>query len=226
MKKKKVGFILLAAVCCCMFPRLKSKASEAEKDLFFEKETQTLINGEPAGPPKILKVWLKGNRIRYASDEDTNTYVLILMDKGKSYEFNKLEKTFKESTGEMAKVREMSEHTMVISKRTGQKKKIGEWNCYEVTLDATIQKQKIHAFCWLTEDIHISQELMQRMAKFTQMKLMEELAKFPGYPVKMIMDSTVQNKNVRVVNTLTHISKEPLKADFFKIPFDFTKINP
>jgi len=67
---------------------------------------------------------------------------------------------------------------------------------------------------------------MQKMAKFSQMKLIEELAKFPGYPVKMIMDSSVQNKNVRVINTLTSISKEPLKAKFFKIPFDFTKINP
>jgi hypothetical protein len=78
-------------------------------------------------------VWLKGNRIRYEDENEKDNYVLMLLDKGKTYKLDMLKKTFKESSDEMAKLKELSERSMVVSQRTGKKKKIEQWNCYEVT---------------------------------------------------------------------------------------------
>ncbi|MEW5803830.1 MAG: DUF4412 domain-containing protein [bacterium] len=202
--------------------RSREKETLSE-EFYFEKTTQTFINGEQAGPEKKLEVWLKGNRIRYESDDKKDMFVIIMMDKGKTYELDKFQKTYKETSYELGKLKEMSERSLVVSKKTGQKKKIKDWNCYEVVLDSTIQGNKMKATCWLTEDIKVSEKVMQKMAKFSQMKLMEELAKYPGYPVLLTMDSTIQGKQVRVLSTLVKIDKEPLKESFFKIPFEYTK---
>lgn len=224
MRKQKVGIFLFASILWCILSGIRPVP--AVEDFFFAKKSQTLINGEAVGPPKVLKVWLKGDRIRYESEDERDKYFLILMNKGKTYELDKIRKTFKESSNETEKLKEISEHTMVISKRTGQKKKIEKWNCYEILLNTTIQGKKMKASCWLTEDIHISQEIIQKIAKFSRVKLMEELAKFPGYPVKVTMDSVLQGKRVKIISTLTEISKKSLKADFFKIPFEYTKVKP
>ena len=167
------------------------------------------------GPEKKLEVWLKGDRIRFESEDKKDVFAIIMMDKGKSYELDKVQKTYKETSYEVNKMKEISEKSMVISKLTGEKKKIKDWNCYEVFLDTTIQGTKMKATCWLTEDIHVSPKVMQKMAKFSQMKMMEELVKYPGYPVQLIMDSTLQGKQVRVVSTLTKISKSSNKSKFF-----------
>jgi hypothetical protein len=195
-----------------------------EEDFYFEKKSLTYINGELAGPEKKLEVWLKGDRIRFESEDKKDVFAIIMMDKGKSYELDKVQKTYKETSYEVNKMKELSAKSMVISKRTGQKKKINDWNCYEVFLDTTIQGTKMKASCWLTEDIHVSAKLMQKMASFSQMKMMEELVKYPGYPVQLTMDSVLQGKQVRVISTLTKVSKSPIKSSFFQIPFEYTKV--
>jgi hypothetical protein len=204
------------------------KAAEKDApadDFYFEKKSATYINGDLTGPEKKLEVWLKGDRIRFESEDKKEAYSLIMMDKGKSYELDKVQKSYKETSYEVNKMKEMSEKSMVISKLTGEKKKINNWNCYEVFLDTTIQGTKMKATCWLTKDINVSPKLMQKMAKFSQMKLMEELTKYPGYPVLLTMDSTLQGKQVRVVSTLIKVSKDPISASFFKIPFEYTKVS-
>jgi len=223
MKNQKMGIVLFMLLVCCILCGIKSVADE--EGVFFEKKSQTSIDGEPAGPPSILRVWVKGNRLRYENEKEKDKYVLILMDKGKTYELDKTQKTFKKSLNETAKLKEVNERSMVVSKRTGRKKKIEKWNCYEVVLDTIIQGKKMKAICWLSEDIHISSDIIEKIAKFSQMKLMEELVKFSGYPVKMILESTLQGKNVRIVSTLTKIRKEPIKANFLKVPFDYNEAN-
>lgn len=223
MKNQRLGILFFVLAVCCILSGIKSVSEEG---VFFEKKSQTFIDGEPAGPSKILRVWVKGNRLRYENENEKDKYVLILMDKGKTYELDKTHKTFKKSLNETDKLKEANERSMVISKRTGRKKKIEKWNCYEVVLDTTIQGKKMKAVCWLSEDIHISSNIMEKIAKFSQMKLMEELAKFSGYPVKMILESTLQGKNVKIMSTLTKISKEPIKANFLKVPFDYNEVAP
>ena len=224
MKHKKIGIVLCVLVVCCILSGTKSVSDK--EGVFFEKKSQTFIDGEPAGPPKVLRVWIKGNRLRYENENEKDKYVLILLDKGKTYELDTINKTFKKSLNETDKLKEMNERSMVISKRTGRKKKIEKWNCYEVILDSMIQGKKMKAICWLSEDIHISSNIMEKIAKFSQMKLMEELVKFSGYPVKMTLESTLQGKNVKITSTLTKISKEPIKANFLKLPFDYNEVTP
>ncbi|MEW6381320.1 MAG: DUF4412 domain-containing protein [bacterium] len=249
MSKRKVIYALIALLACLQFsganlgaaaepeagnPKKIEEAGNSQKvekeppqeDIYFEKKSQTFINGELAGPEKLLAVWLKGDRIRFESEENKDQFTLILMDKGKTYELNKLQKTYKEASSEMDKLKQINERTMITSRRTGEKKKIKDWNCYEVQMDTTIQGNKMKATCWLTEEIHISSKAIEKMAKFSKMKMMEELAKYPGYPVQVIMDSNLQGKQVRVVSTLTKITKGPIKSEFFQIPFEYAKISP
>lgn len=197
--------------------------SASGEDIFFEKKNQVIRDGEPS-PETGLKVWIKGDRIRFESEDKKDTFTIIMMDKGKSYELDKAQKTYKETSYDVNKLKEISAKSMVISKLTGEKKKIKDWNCYGVVLDATIQGNKTRAECWLSKDIHISTKVLQKMAKFSQMKMMEELIKYPGYPVQLVMDSSAQGKQIRIVSTLTKIEKTPIKADFFQIPFEYTKV--
>ncbi|MCL6584082.1 MAG: hypothetical protein K6U11_10655 [bacterium] len=240
MRARKSVYVLLAVgVWLLLFGAAKLEAADLEagnikkmekeavqqEDIYFEKKSQTFINGELAGPEKVMSVWLKGDRIRFESEDNKNQYTLILMDKGKTYELDKSQKTYREVSSEMDKLKEASERTtVVVSKRTGEKKKIKDWNCYQVLVETTLEGNKMKATCWLSEDIHVSPKAIEKMAKFSKMKMLEELVKYPGYPVEVTMDSTLQGKQVRVVSTLTKIVKGPIKAEFVQIPFEYTKI--
>ncbi len=222
MKWVKILFYLAFSVTCIFF-RVNS-VSCAQQALHYKKTNQTFLNEAPSGPQKILEVWIKKDRIRYESDDELNKFFLVMMNKNKIYELNKIKKTFKEITSERDKLKEMYEHSMVISKRSGKKKKIEKWNCYQINLDMKIEEKKMKASCWLSEDIKIPQEKKKKLAKFSQMKMMEELLKFPGYPVKITINSLLKGKRLKIVNTLVELNKTAQGAEFFKIPFDYIKV--
>ena len=112
MKNQKIGIVLFVVAVCCILSGIKAVSDE--EGVFFEKKSQTFIDGEPAGSLKVLRVWLKGNRLRYENENEKDKYVLILMDKGKTYELDKTHKTLKKSLNETDKLKEVKESSMVI----------------------------------------------------------------------------------------------------------------
>lgn len=111
--------------------------------------------------------------------------------------------------------------------KTGEKKKIGEWNCEKVVLTLAGQMSMTMEM-WVTKDagidmndyIEMSDMLGQAglMKKFT-----EEMKKMDGYPILTKTTMNIMGQNVETESLVQTIKKETFAASTFSAPEGYTK---
>ena len=78
MKRIKVTYLLVSILAVVMITVFFGRSLYAE-EYYIEKQTETSINGEPAGGVSTLKLWVKGDRVRYFNSNEKDTVLIIFL---------------------------------------------------------------------------------------------------------------------------------------------------
>ena len=224
MKKKIMKLLVLVLSAALLFLIFHAGSLYAE-DYYLEKHTETIIDGKQIGGSSVVKLWVKKDRVKYFNSNDKSNVLIIRMDKDKTYQVNNKEKSVREMDLK-AKFASVEEKIKVTSKRTEKKKKVGEWEAYQVLLTSSAKGISTDVEYWLTEKIKLPIERRMRMASyFGQRKIFEELKKYPGYPVEMIVHLNIEGKKIDMVTTLEKLEKKKIDKIIFNIPSDYKKFD-
>ena len=117
----------------------------------------------------------------------------------------------------------------VSIKNSGEKKKIGSWNCVRYDVSMSIMTGGTNSEVWVTRDIKIDPALfnmvkngvLARMPGFSA--IAEELKKVEGVPVKTVTRSQTMNTTVTSTELLKEYAEKPAPAGIYDIPESFTK---
>jgi hypothetical protein len=204
-------------------------------DLYFEQ--QTTISGIMGQPPLTSqnRVWMttglmcledtsKGSRIIYKAD--TNSIIIIDFNK-KTYSKITAE-GFKKMTGMlMAMMGQQGGVLDVTLQKTGRTKKIGSWDCYEVTLTQQ-EGMNLKVEMWLTIDIQYDRTQYEEYQKifssaFLSQEVLDEWKKLEGFPVQTKTQMNFGQMKIETTAEVTSVSYDPAPQDVFTVPAGFTK---
>lgn len=209
------------AIGCTVFGLLAG--SVLAQDYYIEKRIETLVDGKPAdGGSSLLKTWVKKDQVKYFNERDKDNVLIIRMDQDKAYQVNEKTKTVKE-VDLKKQFAALEKEIQVSSKKTGKTKKVDQWEAYQVILTCSAKGVSTEMEYWLTDAIKIPKEVRSRMAGYLgQRKIIEELNKYPGYPVEI--DAHMDNKKV-MVTKLVKLEEKELDKQLFEIPPEYKKEN-
>lgn len=195
------------------------------EEYYIEKHNETLIDGKPIAGTSVIKMWVSDDAVRYVNSNDKNNVLIIHMDKERIYQVNDVEKTVQEKELRPQEPTE-EEEVNVTSKRTNEEKKVGKWDTYQVLLTSSAKGISSNVEFWLCKDLELSLISRMRLTKyFGGRKVLEELKKYPGYPVEMIVHLKVEGKNIDMVTSLVELEKKGVDKKIFDIPPDYKKID-
>jgi len=208
-------------------------ASLAEKGLYVEQKVNTsAVMGQPA-KESISKSWMTENKFRVESDEQVmifnfeNEKVLNIMPQKKEY--------FEMSMAEMRQMAQMGKammknmaETKMSFIKTGNTKKVKDWNCYEVVSEGGFMKQVL----WVSEDLPYGKEMFYKF--YSKMPEFEELAKsfydadeIKGYPVLSETEMNMMGMSIKSSSELILIKELDIPANLFDLPTGYKKVeNP
>ncbi|MGA1876058.1 MAG: DUF4412 domain-containing protein, partial [bacterium] len=140
------------------------------------------------------------------------------------YRVNEKEKTVKEIDLK-AQFAAVEKEMRVSSQKTEKKKKVDQWEAYQVLITSSAQGMSTEVEYWMCDEIELPVEMRMRMADyFGQRKILEELKKYPGYPVEIAVHLKAQEKKIDVITKLITIEKREIDQHVFEIPPDFTRL--
>ena len=208
----------------------------AMADLYFEQKTT--ISGIMGQSPLTSqnRVWMtkglmcmeetsKGSRIIYKAD--TNSIIIIDFDKKTYSEFTA--EDFKKMTNMLMAIMGQQGGVLDVTlQKTGRTKKIGSWDCYEVTLTQQ-EGMKLKIEMWLTVDIQYDRTQYEEYQKilssaFLSQKVLDEWKKLEGFPIQTKTQMNFGQMQIETVSEVTSISYDPAPQDVFTIPAGFTEI--
>jgi hypothetical protein len=220
MKFKKV-LPLGLAIGCTVFGLLAG--SVLAQDYYIEKRIETLVDGKPTdGESSLLKTWVKKDQVKYFNERDKDNVLIIQIDQNKAYQVNEKTKTVKE-VDLKKQFAALEKEIQVSSKKTGKTKKIDQWETYQIILTLSAKGVPTEMEYWLTDAIKIPNEVRSKMAGYLgQKKIVDELDKYPGYPVEV--DAHIDSKKI-MVTKLVKLEEKELDKRLFEIPPDYKKEN-
>ena len=205
----------------------------AEKGLYVEQKVNTSgVMGQKA-KESISKTWMTENYFKVENDEQT-----MIFDFGKDVVYNLMpgkKEYFEITMDQMRQMAQMgkammknAEEKKMTFKKTGNTKKINNWNCYEVVSDGGFMKQTL----WISEDLPYSKDMFYKF--YSKMPEFEELAKsfydaedLKGFPVSSQTEMNMMGMIVTSSSELILIREEDISADTFNLPSDYKKVeNP
>jgi hypothetical protein len=228
-QKMNIRKILMAGLSAVLL------STFAMADLYFEQRTTISgIMGQPA-QTSLHKVWMtkglmctedasRGNRIIYKAD--TNSIIIIDFNKKTYSEITAAE--FKQMAGMFMSMMGQPGGVLDITlQKTGRTKKIGSWDCYEVTL---VQKEgmNLKIEMWLTADINYDKTQYEEYQKifssaFLTQKVLDEWKKLEGFPVLTNTQMNFGQMQIETKSEVIKVNYNPAPHDIFSIPAGFTK---
>lgn len=205
----------------------------AQKGVYIEQKVNTsAVMGRPASET-ITKTWIADEKLRADNGEQI---VIVRADKGVAWTIMPEKKAYMEmSLAELEKMASMGMAMMgdnasmkMTFKKTGEEKKINDWNCYQVTGESQIMKQEM----WLTEDLPFGKEQFYKFYK--DMPEMRKIAEglnnaedIKGYPVYTETEMNMMGMKIQSSSELLKIRKEEISDDKFELPAGYKKMeNP
>lgn len=203
--------MVLAAVTC----------QASDQEYYIEKHTETLIDGKSAGGASVLKLWVKKDRVRYNNSHEKDNTFVIRMDEDKAYQLNEKDKTYK-TVDLKAKFAAVEREVQVASKKTDLKKKVDNWDTYQVVLTSSTKGIATEVEYWLCESIKLPLDSRLKMSDyFGQRKIIEELKQYPGYPVEIVVHLKVHDKKIDMVTKVVKLEEKEIDGNLFNIPKDY-----
>ena len=207
--------------------------ASAEKGFYTEQETHTpAIMGQPA-KDEISKTWISDTGYRI---ENGNTIMILRFDTKKIWNIDMDKKTYFEAdAGQMKAMAQMGqammgnkENSSLVFKKTGNTKKIKNWNCYEVTAQNAMMKQTM----WLTEDLPYGKdayyEFYKNVPEFEELaKSISNSSELKGYPVANETEINMMGMQIKSSSELISITQQDIPASMYNLPEGLQKMeNP
>ncbi|EXJ15549.1 DUF4412 domain-containing protein [Imhoffiella purpurea] len=133
----------------------------------------------------------------------------------------------------MEQMRAMMEQTRIKVEKTGETRKIGDWDCtkYEVTKTGMMEIQQE---IWATTDVDIDLDRYTEMMSMSgpdgllgdseaAKSMRAEMEKIEGYPILTKTKMQMMGSNMESESEVTVIRKESVPESMFEIPSDYTK---
>ena len=192
-------------------------AQAVQADFCYEQELYTPASG--GQPPRATRItgFVSGPRVR-AEDHSSEipNVIITRLDEGIILLVDPVKRTYVQMPVPGMNEKQPQPFPVKV-KRTSQVKKIGPYQCtrYEVATG----KSSINV--WLSTDIDLTSEEVstywQAGTRLYPVALTSELAKLPGFPVRV----EVVYQGATVVTTVTAVAKQEVPAFLFEVPYGY-----
>jgi hypothetical protein len=237
MKRNLVVFITVAIIAAlCFAPTF------ADADVFMKEKLHTdgmtiMGHAQPA-QDKITTTWIAQDKMR---NDQGDISTIAKLENGKMiiYHLNHPKKTYtplsigSDALQDLASG--MGGEMKVKITPTGERKKIGNWNCQKYLQEMDMGMMPVASEIWASEDIKIPyKDFYEKSAmammppqpgmKMSMQAMQEEMKKLKGVPVLTITSTTMmQNTTIKSSRELIEIKEGTAPAGIFDIPSGYTK---
>lgn len=227
----------------------------ASADVFMKQRHHTdgfQMMGQ-AQPPRdsIQTIWMTADKARSDGDKQS---IIMRLDTRMAYILDHSQKSYHEmpmdvsriadqmgddkqmSREERAAMGKMAQGMMkmnVTVTETGEKKRIGDWNCSKYLQTLEMFMGPTSSEVWATEDLKVDQDLYARFssalmgsnpgAKESMESLVREMKKIKGVPVLTISTANMMNSTVKSTMELLEFKEGKAPAGIFDLPQGYTK---
>ncbi|MFB0519646.1 MAG: DUF4412 domain-containing protein [Acidobacteriota bacterium] len=224
---KKVALMVL------LLPLVGAIAAPPGGDLYVEQKVTTSgMMGRP-GTTSTQMLWMTKDMMR-SEDPEQQSAIIFRLDKNLFYMLNMAEKTYQEMTSEDFK-KMLSMGGAMFGKeeeagklnltKTGQRQKIGQWDCYQVIMEQPDMKIDM----WITEEVTYDTTLFKKYMEsmggpFFSKEVLEQWAALKGYPIKTETTFTIGTMKTTSTTLVTKVSQKSIAKDIFSPPPDYKKV--
>ncbi len=198
----------------------------------FYIEQQTTSNGMGMGAgTSIQKTWYTSDKIRTESSKDSKVTLIRLVE-DKVYMLDSGQKTYSvvplEEFNQMASMgmsMMQGQAGKVTVEKTGQTKKIDNYDCYEVVLKMGGMSQDL----WFTKDVKIGKELFYNLQKKMPgaAKIVDALYNnkdIEGIPVYTETDISMGGFSMKSTSKVIKLEQTTPAASLFEIPSGYKEV--
>jgi len=232
------------AVVSILVVALVSVASAGE-GVFFDYEVVIEGKGLPPevaqgmGNPSSIRTWFQDDMFKLDFGNGLQS-IIIRKDKGVVWMVTSMDKSYKEFSLDLfEKLMEQSEQQSkemeenVDFKKTGRKKQIGRWNCYEVIAtfkSSQPQEPPQKSRLWITNAKELDPKKLAETFKwdmFGQAKQNKWISKHPeidGFPVQIISESPMMQGTIKSTMTLKKFQRKTFPKSIFQPPAGYERI--
>ena len=199
-----------------------------EQGYMITKDNETILDQK--GDTSITwqnKIWFTEEKVRIENTQDKHRVLLIDMVKGKLYQLDTQEKTYRIIEFPEG-LKDLYEKGTIKSQEMNQKKKCGEWDCYGIKVTTRNKDVSLDTEYWMAKDVNVPITLRKKIAKYfgpDQIKLTEELAKYKGYPVQTVLNMKAHDKEIKMTSNVREVKKMDIEPKIFAIPDDFKALD-
>ncbi|MDH3892211.1 MAG: DUF4412 domain-containing protein [candidate division Zixibacteria bacterium] len=181
-------------------------------------------------------IWLSENNARL--DAGDTAAMILLGDVGKLVQLDHTNKQYSEivlgeiaesTDPQMKQMLSMLTMTVVVSP-TGDKQKIGEWNCHKYIIEKKMGMMQSSTEVWATGDIEINTEVYHKILNSLMAYMpdyenaIKQFGKIKGLTVKETTTTEVMGQTMRSSSELVDVEKEDAPKDAFTIPEGYTQV--
>ena len=250
MKKGRVRHslergILVAFGLCLMF------AGQVHAETFMKYKQSTgafQVMGQTQPAQEVMQeTWIADNMLRSDSDGQS---VIVRLDKKVMYlvdheeqSYNELPLDMGQLLGEAGMSDEEKQQMMqfaqgmmkmtITVKETGEKKKIGAWDCRKYLQTMQTMMGPVESEIWTTQDIKIDYDLFTKLSaaglmmmpgmQETVQEAMQELGKIKGVPVMSTTSSSMMGASIKTTQELIECKDKKATAGSFDPPKGYQK---
>lgn len=202
------------------------------EDIQFEQTVQMTV---AAGQPPIAmsqKIWVSSGKTCMEMSGGMmpgKTKMIMRADVKKMYTINEAQRTYMEMPlGQLSGMANpMIEQMQFDVQKTGNTKKVNQWNCEEYVVTAT-GAMPMKMSMWVTKDITYDKQVMKEMEESVggspALKALAEKTKdIEGFPVEQTMEMTMAGQTITTKTTVTSVQQGPIPASVFEVPEGYTK---
>jgi len=228
-RKAVLGLAVVAAVMCVC-------GALAAEDLYIEQTTQmtSAMQGMPQQNMQ-QKIWVSGTKMRLEMSGGTVPgmagKVIVRGDRDLMYMVNDAQRTYMEMPlGQMANMAmPMMQDMKVDVQKTGQTRKIKQWNCTQYVITATGGNAQMpinmKLDLWVADEVKYDAEAKEQMQAFNKMMkpLMDKMKDIDGLPIETIMTMNMMGQAITTKSCVTLVRQGPIPASMFELPAGYTK---
>jgi len=228
----KSGMTLLALVFA--FGLLAPAAQAGLDGYYIESLVKTgSVMGQPPSE-QLTKMHMTPTKIKMTTGEDgemifdAGSKMLTIISHAKKEYYVVAEEDFQAMMQMgMAMMEGMMGDGAPTVERTGEKKKIGEWNCEKVVMTLTGGMAMTQEM-WVTTEAGIDMDAYLEMTDMLgqagmMKKFMDEMKKIEGYPILSKTSMNIMGQNVETESLVQVIKKDTFAASTFAAPEGYTK---
>jgi hypothetical protein len=206
-KDRFLSVFALSLAICLLFVTLSFA------DWYLEQKSVTK-SGENPENTAIQKIYMKDKMMKI-EDSSSNQTIYIRVDKDVVWTSDNAKKQYYEQklSQTMQLMKLFKQNQTIDLKPTGNKKKIGKYNCEEYTVTMSGGLMNMTSEMWVTKDINVMKDFKDLFSAYRQStaEIYEKIAALGAYPVLQKITNNVMN--TKVINTIELTKAEEKKLD-------------